>query len=177
MKLLLFASFLFVSAASAVAQHGQVIVNLGGINCAAANGDAGFDATSYSLSGKEAGDTPGSPKSTKGPSLTDLTITKNFDACSEQLIQLFLGNKTISSLVLTQYGTSALGVAFAALIIKLSNPTISNYEVKGAPSVHPTEALSFSYSKVCVTSVEQKQDGTVGSSVTVCYDVLRNVVN
>jgi type VI protein secretion system component Hcp len=177
MKLLLSASFLFVLAASAVAQQGLVVVNVGGVNCASSNGEAGFDATSYSLSGKEVGDTPGSLKSSKAPSLADLTITKNFDVCSEQLIQLFLSDKVISSLVLTQYGTSALGTPFAALTIKLTNATISNYEVKGAPSVHPTEALSFSYTKVCVTSVEQKRDGSAGSPVTVCYDVLRNVVN
>ena len=179
MKLLLSAvcSVLFVT--SAFAQRGAVVVNVGGaVNCVSTKGESGFDATSYSLGGSEATSKVGSSGSGAGAGkldLSDLTINKNFDACSEQLIRSFLSGKFIPTLTLIQY--SAGERPFAALTITLSTAIINNYQVTGAPDVRPTESLAFTYNKVCVKSVSQKPDGTLESPVTVCYDVARGMLS
>jgi type VI secretion system secreted protein Hcp len=178
MKLLLSAvcSVLFVT--SALAQRGEVVVNVGGaVNCVSTKGESGFDATSYSLGGTEATSKVGSSSGAGAGKLdlSDLTINKNFDACSEQLIRTFLAGKVIPTLTLIQY--SAGEHPFAALTITLSTAIINDYQVTGAPDVRPTESLAFTYNKVCVKSVSQKPDGSLESPVTVCYDVARGMLS
>jgi type VI protein secretion system component Hcp len=107
--------------------------------------------------------------------LSDLTISKNFDACSEQLIHTFLGGKVIPTLTLIQY--SAGEHPFAALTITLSTAIINDYQVTGAPDIRPTESLAFTYNKVCVRSISQKSDGTLETPVTVCYDVAKGLLS
>ena len=178
MKLLLSAVCSVLLATSALAQRGAVVVNVGGaVNCVSVKGEAGFDATSYSLGGSEATSKAGgaSGGSFGKPSLSDLTISKNFDACSEQLIHTFLGGKVIPTLTLIQY--SAGEHPFAALTITLSTAIINDYQVTGAPDIRPTESLAFTYNKVCVRSISQKPDGTLETPVTVCYDVARGLLS
>ncbi|HWW23063.1 MAG TPA: type VI secretion system tube protein Hcp [Edaphobacter sp.] len=175
MKLLLSAVCPFFLATSALAQQGAVVVNVGAaVNCVTTKGETGFDATSYVLGGTEGTGKPGATQAAGKPALTDLSISKNFDACSEQLIQSFLSGKVIPSMTLIQYSNSASNQPYAALTITLTNAMINSYEVTGAPSVHPAESLSFSYRKVCMTSVSQRPDGSLGSPVHVCYDVVLN---
>jgi type VI protein secretion system component Hcp len=177
MKLFLCAVVLLFLVGSAVAQQGAVVVNVSGVmSCVTAKGETGFDATFYSLGGTDGVEKPGAPERNKAPTLADLTITKNFDACSEQLIRLFLGSKVIPSMTLIQYSATSRD-PFAAVTIKLTNALINKYEVTGAPSVHPTEALDFTYSKMCITSVTQNPDGSLKSPVTVCYDAAANMLS
>jgi type VI secretion system secreted protein Hcp len=176
MKLLLPAVCSVFLVTSALAQRGAVVVNVGGaVNCVSVKGESGFDATAYSLGGTD----PTKPGSTSGgsgkPNLSDLTITKNFDACSEQLIRTFLGGKVIPTVTLIRY--SAGEHPFAALTITLSTAIINDYQVTGAPDVRPTEVLALTYNKVCVKSVTQKPDGSLESPVTVCYDVARGMLS
>jgi type VI protein secretion system component Hcp len=176
MKFLLSAAGSFLLATSALAQQGAVVVNTGGnINCVTVKGEDGFDARSYSLGGSVVTGTISSGSAASGkPALQDLNIAKNFDACSEHLIQTFLGAKVIPTVTLIQYSNTSSNTLYAALTITLTNAIINSYEVTGAPSVHPTESIAFTYSKVCVTSITQNPDGSLKSPVHVCYDVALN---
>jgi type VI secretion system secreted protein Hcp len=179
MKLFLSAVCSILLATSALAQQGAVVVNVGAtVNCVTTKGETGFEAYAYMLGGTAGTGKPGAVGTGAGsskPSLTDLTISKNFDACSEQLIQTFLSGKVIQTLTLIQYqNVGASGQPFAALTITLSNAMINSYDVSGEPSVRPTESLTFNYRKVCVASVSQRPDGTLASPVKVCYDVVAN---
>lgn len=81
------------------------------------------------------------------------------------------------TVTLIQYQNPGKTDHFAALTITLTNGMINNYQVTGAPSVLRAESLAFTYSKVCITSVTQKPDGSLGSPVRVCYDVAKNIVS
>ena len=177
MKLFLSAVCSALFATSALAQQGAVVVNVGAtVNCVTTKGERGFEAYAYTLAGTAGTGKPGAVGTgSSKPSLTDLNISKGFDACSEQLIQTFLSGKVIPTLTLIQYsnvGNSSQ--PFAALTITLSNAMINSYDVSGEPSVRPLESLTFAYRKVCVTSVSQRPDGTLASPVKVCYDVVAN---
>ena len=176
MKSLLCTVAILFIATAAVAQEGAVVVNVGGsINCVTTMGESGFDATSYSLGGTDK--KPGPFQAPNPPALADLTITKNFDACSENLIRTFLAGKVFPTVTLIQYQNLGKTDHFAALTITLTNGMINNYQITGAPSVLPTESVAFNYSKVCITSITQKPDGSLGSPVRVCYDVAKNIVS
>lgn len=179
MKGLLSVIFAFLVAGVAAAQQGAVVVNAGGaVNCVTTKGETGFDATSYALSGTlDKQDQPGAGQSVTSPSLTDLTISKHFDACSEHLIRVFLAAKRIPRVTLIQYAGASDRAPYAALTITLSDAMISRYQVAGAPSVLPRESLGFTYSKVCIASITQNADGSLSNPVRVCYDVARNQVN
>ncbi len=180
MKSFLSLVVLSLFATAALAQHGAVVVNVGGsVNCVTVKGESGFDATSYVLSGTEGKQQPGggAGSTATAPSLTDLTITKHFDACSEQLIREFLAGRRLPTVTLVQYAGSGAGAAYAALTITLTDAMINNYQVTGAPSVLPIESLGLTYTKVCIASITQNADGSLQSPVRVCYDVLRNKVN
>ena len=176
MKLFLSAACSVFLALSALAQRGAVVVNVGSaVNCVSVKGEVGFDATAYSLGGTDL-TKPGGPGGGSGkPNLSDLTVTKNFDACSEQLIRTFLGGKVIPVVTLIQY--SAGEHPFAALTITLNTAIINDYQVAGAPDVRPAESLAFTYNKVCVKSISQRPDGTLETPVTVCYDVAKGLLS
>jgi len=175
MKLFLVACLLCLFGVSALAQSGAVIVNVNGITCVTGVGQTGFNALSYSLGGTVKTGQPGSGREAKVPSLQDLMVSKNFDACSERLIRLFLGSTVVPVVTLIQYSPAGGSERpYAALTITLTNALMNSYEVTGAPQVHPTETLDFTYSKVCVSSITQAEDGRLLPPVTVCYDVAGN---
>jgi len=177
MKLLLSACLSFFLATSALAQNGAVVVNVNGINCTNVEHQTGFNATSYSLGGTVKTGRAEPARNARPPALDALSVAKNFDACSEPLIRLFLGSTTIPTLTLIQYSGGGDGRNVPALTITLTNAVMTSYEVTGAPEVRPAEVLTFIYKKVCVTSVGQNPDGSPQSPVTVCYDVARNQVS
>ena len=181
MKLLLSVVALVACACPVLAQSGDIVVNTGGsVNCVNVKGESGFDALSYSLGGTVATNLAGGGVQTAGkPHLSDLAIVKNFDACSEALIRSFLSAKSMPTVTLIHYNRSSVSQQppFAALTITLSNAFINSYQISGAASEHPTETVSFSYTKVCIASITQSPTGTLGTPVRVCYDLARNLVN
>jgi type VI protein secretion system component Hcp len=181
MKLLLSVCLSVLAIPSALAQSGAVVVNVNGISCINAVHQTGFNATSYSLGGtvktgrfEQSNAQSNAQSSIRPPSLSDLSVAKNFDACSEPLIRLFLGSTVIPTVTLIQYSTGSGERPFAALTITLTNAIMTSYEVTGAPDVHPTQVLLLTYKKVSVISISQNPDGTTQAPVTVCYDAAKN---
>jgi type VI protein secretion system component Hcp len=176
MKLLLSACLSLLATTTALAQSGAVVVNVNGISCTNVIRQTGFNATAYSLGGTvKTGriERPNDPSNARPPSLSELSVAKNFDACSEPLIRLFLGSAVIPVVTLIQYSSGGKE-QFAALTITLTNAVMTSYEVTGAPDVHPSEVLLFTYKKVCVASISQNPDGSTQPPVTVCYDASKN---
>ena len=65
--------------------------------------------------------------------LSNLSITRNVDVCSEALLKNFVAGKTYPSLTLTQYeGTNGQTGATPYMIVTLSNVVISSYGVGGS---------------------------------------------
>lgn len=152
----------------------------GAVHCNnTSHAEPGFAVQSFSLGGTSLTAVIGNGGSGVGKiALSDFTITKSFDSCSEQLITAFLSGSTIRSLTLTGYSTTAdsNGAHTAILVITLDLAAISSYQLSGS-NVLPEESLSFSYRVLCVTSTPLRSDGSSSGDTThVCYDRQKNIV-
>jgi type VI protein secretion system component Hcp len=182
MKLFFLLAFTFALCTSAYAQDGSVVVNTGNkTNCVTAEGEQGFAARTWSIGGTVTDNIASKVGSTSAPALHDLSITKNVDACSSQLIQDFLGalgGKPIPTVTLIQYSAAKGEQRPVALItLTLTDAIINSYSISGAPSVNPVETLTFDYKKMCFTNVTLGDEGQVKSTVTTCYDRSLNKVS
>ena len=178
MKLfVLFAAWVSLAASAALAQSIHLTVNTGGsVNCVTTSGESGFNIDAWAIGGKDlvsgfhATGTLVSP-----PRMGDLSISKSVDACSAQLQQKFLMEAALPSFVLTQYSSGIRPVAL--LVITLTNPTMTSYQLTGTTGERPLESVSFTFTKVCLKEQKQNADGSQGSSTQICYDRLTNTTS
>lgn len=168
------ACFALLFVAPIVAQSGAISVNVNGITCTTISGETGFNGLTYQIGGTVKTDPSEPPKPAKVAALSDLVVTKAFDGCSEPLIRLFLSEKPAPTLTLIQYANAGSESMVPVLTLTLSNAVMNTYELGGATDTHPTEALSFTYSKFCVTSVQQNADGSFQPPISACYNLETN---
>ena len=172
MKIGLSAATFLLLVAPALAQS-NLIVNIPGDNtCSTAKGEPGFNASSWSTGGSDAG----TIIKAGIVSLQSLNITKNMDACSEILIKDFLSGTFISSMTLIQYQNSAAG-PYAAATVTLTNAYVASWQVGGSASYTPTESVSFSFGKMCVATISLSATGQPQAPQKVCYDAVNRIVS
>jgi type VI protein secretion system component Hcp len=173
---LLFTALICLVVPAAFAQ-GDLTVNTGGsVNCVTATGESGFNIESWTIGGTDAvrfrlG--TGGP-SVARPVLSDLSISRQMDACSAQLQQKFLMTAAVPSFVLTQYARGLKPLA--TLTITLTKPIMTSYQITGSTGDRPSELVSFTFSKVCLKEQKTKADGSVPTSTEICYDRLENTI-
>jgi type VI protein secretion system component Hcp len=155
-------------------------VNTGSsVNCTTAQGQSGFEILSFSLGGMDTvtiGGATGGAGGVSKPKLSNLVVTKQFDACSEPLIKQFLLGSVIPTVTLT--GVRSGGeteVPIPILTITLTNARIDNWQMSGSEE-NPTESVSFAYAQVCVAYTPISPTGVPGQPTKVCYNSTTNKV-
>ncbi len=171
------ATFILTAGASAQ-NNGEIVLNAGpAINCLSGTHLTGFNAFTWTLGGTDAFPGSGSGGSASKTTLSDLTITRNVDVCSEALLKNFMAGKSYPTLTLTQYEGTGVQGATPYMIVTLSNVIINGYGVGGSNSTAPAETISFGYSKVCVETFPRTASGATGQPVSVCYNAATNTTN
>ena len=140
--------------------------------------EPGFPVVSFSLGGSD----PSAVSSSTGVgagkiSLSNLSISRSLDGCSETLIRAFLSQAHAPTLTLKAYRATSSGQPIVVLFITLSNAFVTSYQIQGSDTVTPQESVSFGYSKVTIQSTILKPDGTAGAQTTISYDVTTNVTS
>lgn len=169
---LLFTALICLAVPAAFAQ-GDLTVNTGGsVNCVTATGESGFNIDSWTIGGTDAV-RPGSGGAGAGRTvLSDLSISRQMDGCSAQLQQKFLMTAAVPSFVLTQYSRGPK--PYATLMITLTNPIMTSYQIAGSTGDRPSESVSFTFSTVCLKEQKPSADGRVPTSTQICYNRLEN---
>lgn len=171
----------FLALTSPLAAHAAnntLIVNTGSsMSCTTAKGESGFNVTAFSFGGTSnvSGGT-GSGAGVGKPSLSDFTLTKTFDACSEALIKGFLAGTHFATVTLTEFH-NAESRSVPILTITLKSVLINSYSLSGSTTLNPTETIGLAFNDICVANTAMNADGSTGATTTVCYNVAQNKVN
>lgn len=174
-RFVFFAAWVSLAASAALAQGSNLTVNTGGsVNCVTSTGESGFNIDAWAIGGNKASPAP-SNGSYGSPAMSDLSISRSVDACSAQLQQKFLMSAAVPTFVLTQYSRGIR--PFAMLVITLTRPTITSYQLTGTATDRPFESVSFTFTKVCLKEQKQNADGSAGTATQVCYDRIANTTS
>ena len=147
------------------------------VNCTTAEGQSGFNILSFSVGGTDAIATGGSTGiASSKPKLSNLVVTKQFDACSEPLIKQFLLGSVIPTVTLTGVRTVGDSSPIPILTITLTNARIDNWQMSGSEE-NPMESVAFAYAQICIAYTPINRDGGAGQPVKVCYNAATNRVN
>lgn len=140
-----------------------IVVTVGSLNCSTAAGSDAFKVLSWSWGASNPVDVSiGSGAGAGKVSLSDLNITKAFDACSPVLLGGVATGKAFPSLTL-----AASNKEGATTTVTLTDVRISSWQASGSvTSGAAVESVSFAFSKVCVS------DGDSGAKF--CFDVAAN---
>ena len=140
-----------------------ITVNLTGLNCTTNAGTDAFSVLSWSWGASNPADIISGGGGGAGKvSVSDVNVTKPFDACSPALLGAVATGKHYQSLTLTQSNSDG-----TATTLVLSDVIVSSWQASGSVgSEAATESASFAFAKVCLT------DGASGSKF--CYDLKAN---
>jgi type VI secretion system secreted protein Hcp len=103
------------------------------------------------------------------PSVSELTVSKEFDNASGGLLKEALGAGTKATLVFSFVRTDG-GGAKTYLECTLTDTIITGFSMSSGGD-KPTESLSFNFTKVEWKFTPTKPDGTDGSPFPVTYDL------
>ena len=136
-----------------------IAVTLGNLNCSTAAGSDAFAVHSWSWGASNPVDLSGGGAGAGKVNVSDLNVSKAFDACSPALFGAVATGKAFPTLTLTQSNSDGTLTTLA-----LTDVRVSSWQASGsAGSEGATESVSFAFSKVCLT------DG--GSGTKFCYDI------
>ena len=104
------------------------------------------------------------------PSLSEITIGKEYDVSSGELLKEALsGNVKDVDIVLTRTGTSGSG-AQKYMMISMKDVIISGLSISSGGD-KPMESLSLNYAQISFTNLPMKADGTAGPQSVVNFDL------
>ena len=118
----------------------------------------------------------GSPTGASGnreastPSVSEITVTKNLDNASGNLLKEALGSGGKATLVISFVRTDGTTGADVYLEVTLTDTMISGYSISSGGD-KPSESLSFNFVKIEVKFTPMKADGSKGSPFPVTYDL------
>jgi type VI protein secretion system component Hcp len=146
---------------SQAAPHSSTItLQIPGVQCTTAAGASTFKVESWSIGATNPGNLLGGSGSGK-PSLQDLHVMKAFDGCSPALLGLVTGGLVMKEATLTQTGSD---VTKTTVVELLDGVLVTSWQLSSATTQQgPTESVSLSFRKVCVTD-------TASGAPKVCYD-------
>ncbi|HQT68022.1 MAG: hypothetical protein B7Z78_06690 [Rhodospirillales bacterium 20-60-12] len=107
------------------------------------------------------------------PSLSEITVTKEYDVASSDLLKESLsGDGTAkANFAFTRTKSGGTG-AEKYLEIKLEDVIISGYSMSSGGD-RPAESISMNYVKIEFGNIPMKPDGTPDTSVKVSYDLAK----
>lgn len=137
------------------AGRSEITVAVDGLNCSTSIGTGSFTALAWSFGASQPETTAsGSGALTGKANLTSLNVTKRADSCSPALFGDVVTGKVMKSLTLVQQDHAKDDV----FTLTLSNVIVSAYQLSGEQSSEiPSEQVSFTFSKICVSD---SQTGT-----------------
>jgi type VI protein secretion system component Hcp len=141
----------------------------------------GFNAISYSLGGSDQVQV-GTGATTVGvPKLSNLTISKLSDVCSGPLIMAMLSGSQLNTVTLYQLHSMANGTNIPVLTITLTNAYVTSWSLAAstasATGNGPQENFGFTYTNICVANTTITSNGTVGNTMSHCYNVQTNTAS
>lgn len=105
------------------------------------------------------------------PSLSEVTINKEYDIASPDLLKEALsGNVKDVTFVFTRTGTGGSG-AQEYLKVELKDTIMSGLSLSSGGD-KPSESISLNYSQVSFTSKPMKDDGTPGTQSVVSFNLM-----
>ena len=142
-----------------------ITVTLGSLSCSTSAGADAFDVQAWSWGASNPGDTSGGGGGGAGKAnISDLNLTKSFDACSPALFGAVVTGKAFPTLTLTQSNNDG-----TVTTVTLSDVRVSSWQASGSiGSDAAAESASFGFSKVCLV------DGSSGGKF--CFDLKANKV-
>jgi type VI protein secretion system component Hcp len=140
-----------------------IAVTVNGLTCSTPAGSDAFSVLSWSWGATNPADlTSGAGGGVGKVSVSDVKVTKPFDACSPALLGAVATGKHYAGLTLTQSNSDGTATTLA-----LTEVIVSSWSASGSVgSDAATESASFAFAKVCLT------DGASGSKF--CYDLKAN---
>jgi len=110
--------------------------------------------------------------STGRASIQDMTFVKQPDLATAKLFRGVVTGEHYPSATLTLVKSGETQQPF--MMIKLSDVVITGYQTGGSAGMLPAEQCSFSFSKVELSTAEQKPDGSLGGWETFAWDITKN---
>ena len=145
----------------------SITVAVEGLSCTTPAGAGSFAALSWSFGANQTG-TTGSASSGAGAgkvsaNLTGLNITKRADGCSPVLFGDVVSGRMLKSVTLVQQDNAKDDV----FTVTLTNVLVGSYQLGGDQSSEiPTEQISFTFSKICISDTQ--------SGTKFCWDSSTN---
>lgn len=105
------------------------------------------------------------------PSLSEITVTKDYDVASGDLLKEALsGNVKNVKIVFTRTGTGGSG-AQEYLTVEMKDVILSGLSL-GSGGDKPNESLSLNYSDISFNNKPMKDDGTAGPQSVVSFNLM-----
>jgi type VI secretion system secreted protein Hcp len=111
----------------------------------------------------------GSNREASTPSISEITVTKDWDESTEGLLKEAFNGAGAATAVISYVRTDG-GGGVVYLEYTLSDVMISGWSSSSGGD-KPSESLSLNFTKIEVKSTPQKTDGTEGDPSTVTYDL------
>lgn len=147
------------SVAKAGAAKSAIALTLGNLSCSTAIGTDAFAVLSWSWGATNPVDLSGGGAGSGKVNVSDLSVTKAFDACSPALLGAVATGKAFPTLTL-----SASNKDGTTTTVTLSDVRVSSWQASGnSASEAAVESVGFAFSKVCLA------DGSSGARF--CYDL------
>lgn len=108
------------------------------------------------------------------PKFSDITITKQMDKSSPQLLQEMLAPSAPSPVVKIDFvRTLGTGQPVTYAEYTLTNPIITGYSTSSGGSL-PTESITIAFTKITYSFTPMTLTGVLGSPITVGWDLAQN---
>jgi len=112
------------------------------------------------------------------PVLSNLKLTKVFDACSQPLISALMTPAPLPTMTLMQLHSMPNGGNFPLLTITLTNAYVTSWSTTStSPGMAAQDTFTFAYKSICIANTTITASGTAGATTSHCYDlVLKSAV-
>jgi type VI secretion system secreted protein Hcp len=101
--------------------------------------------------------------------IQDFSFVKQPDMATAKLFRGVATGQHFTSATLSLVKAGGSQVEFMKL--KMSDVLVTGYQTGGSAGMLPAEQVSFSFSKVELSTAEQKADGTIGAWDTISFDI------
>jgi type VI secretion system secreted protein Hcp len=170
-KIALLATFALALAPSCLAQY-NVLLRIDGVagESTVANHAGDIDGTAFSfgmsipISVSAGGGVAGRP------TFTDLSVTKFVDKASPALMLDLARGERLRTVVLFVQVTHPVVVDFYK--VTLTDVILTSVNSSGDVNGRPTQTVTFNYAKIRIDYTPIKPDGSVGATVSSCFDLV-----
>ncbi len=106
------------------------------------------------------------------PTFSDLTVMKVLDSTSPVFEQAVASGQRFPTVVLS-YAKAVGDKPSTYFTITLTNVIVTSFQLSGS-NENPTESVSFTYGAIHTVFTPQRPDGTPGTPIEACWDVVQD---